>query len=269
MDVKFWGVVGSCPGRDMEMNKIASNTSCISVECGDKLIIFDAGSGIIQLSNDIENIERYSSIELFISHYHYDHIIGMPFASFFYNSNVIVNIYGADSEGKSVESSIKGLFVKPYLPMSFSALKADINFVSIDEMFIKEEEGYKITCMSSDHPGGNLVYRINSADKSFSYLTDLGHSDELNEKIINFSKESDLIYYDANFVDSELNGNVFEGWGHSTHEKGIKLLSDSNSKKIALGHHAMHRSANHLLELEKDYNNSDVFIAREGVVLKL
>lgn len=268
MKVELWGVVGSCPGRDLEMSKIASNTSCVSVECGDKLVIFDAGSGIIQLSSAIENIEKYSQIDLFISHYHYDHIIGIPFASFFYNPNIKINIYGIYNEGSDVESSIKGLFVKPYLPMAFSALKSNIKFINIDENFILDDS-YKISCLFSDHPGGNLVYRIDYNGKSFSYLTDLGHSDELNQKLIDFTNNSDLIYYDANFMTYELDGNVYEGWGHSTHEKGICLLSDSASKEIILGHHAMHRSADELLELEEKYKDTKVFIAREGQIINL
>lgn len=269
MEVKFWGVVGSCPGRDLEMSKISSNTSCISVECGNRLIIFDAGSGIVQLANNMENIKKFDSIDIFITHYHYDHVIGIPFASIFYNLNLVINIHGPVFLGHNIESAVKGLFVKPYLPMEYSSLNADIRFINVDDKVDLNYGACKISCMKSDHPGGNLIYKLEYQGKRFSYLTDLGHSEALNEKIVSFSMDSDLIYYDANFLESELNDSVYEGWGHSTHEKGIKLLNDSRSHRISLGHHAIHRNFNELLELEEKYDKSKINIAREGVTIKL
>ena len=51
--VNFWGVQGSCPGAYYEDN-LGSNTSCISIEIDDTLIILDAGTGIRSLSATLD-----------------------------------------------------------------------------------------------------------------------------------------------------------------------------------------------------------------------
>lgn len=263
MKIKLWGVIGSCPGRSNEFSKYGSHTSCISVEVGDSLVIFDGGSGLIELAQNLNDPCKYKSIDVFLTHYHFDHIIGIPFTSFLYRKDCTINFHGPINKGFSVESAIKGLFVEPYLPMGFSVLSSNIHFFDMYENSKYVGDGFEVRSTSSDHPGGNLIYSIVSEDKKFTYMTDLGHLPYINSKMIDFAMDSDMIYYDANFLDKEMKNNTYEGWGHSTHEKGIELLEDSGSKFIVLGHHAIHRKRQELDELEKIYSES-VIIGKDG-----
>lgn len=78
--VKFWGVRGSIPVCGAEFDVYGGNTPCIEVRCGEHRLIFDAGSGIRQAGLDMMG-DKTSNVDLFFSHCHYDHIIGLPFSS--------------------------------------------------------------------------------------------------------------------------------------------------------------------------------------------
>ena len=79
--LKFWGVQGSCPGNKFK-DHLGDNTSCISIEDNKRLFIFDAGSGIRYLSQQL-NPADYEEIYLLITHSHWDHIQGFPFLDFY------------------------------------------------------------------------------------------------------------------------------------------------------------------------------------------
>lgn len=119
MKVRFWGVRGSIPtslNQFQVQNRIAAvverisekdvvdedakerflaslpewlfgtvggNTSCVEVQTSDgQIIILDAGTGIRELGIDLMNRPEYKKnkhVHLFISHFHWDHIQGLPF----------------------------------------------------------------------------------------------------------------------------------------------------------------------------------------------
>ena len=98
--VKFWGVRGSNPTPDADKAKYGGDTSCIEIRtaCNDT-IIFDMGTGIRNLGKKIINDASYSKeINIFLSHYHWDHIMGFLYFKPLYNSDYTINIYGYNSK---------------------------------------------------------------------------------------------------------------------------------------------------------------------------
>jgi ribonuclease BN (tRNA processing enzyme) len=127
MKVKFWGVRGSIPTpifdktfktqlrlilsdittddistpekknefiENLTFDKtiIGGNTACVELQIDNKLFIFDMGSGIIQLGNYLVRKQRKNGLDIniFISHTHWDHILGLPFFKpAFYSNNKI------------------------------------------------------------------------------------------------------------------------------------------------------------------------------------
>src|SRR6185369_16832233 len=80
--VRFWGVRGSVPAPGPATAKYGGNTSCVEVRCGDELLIFDLGTGVRSLG------DAYGaplSASIFVSHYHYDHLQGLPFFTPIFN----------------------------------------------------------------------------------------------------------------------------------------------------------------------------------------
>lgn len=266
--IKLWGIKGSCPGAAENATEHGSNTSCIEISCPTELLILDAGSGLVHLGQTHQNFSHYEVISIFITHYHYDHIIGLPFFRQAYNPHLTFKVYGPVGPSGGPEEAIKGLFKAPYLPMGFESLQANFEFYPLQSGDLVTTPHYTVKSFATDHPGGNLAYRVEHAGKSFSYITDLGHVPEIDEALIGFVKHSDWLYYDANFTESEYSHSRYEGWGHSTPDKGYKLLRDSDSKKLLIGHHALHRSDEELDHLQAFYNSKDVIVTKDFLTLK-
>src|SRR5207249_989618 len=81
MRIKFWGVRGSTPTPQPENLRYGGNTSCVEVRFGDSLFIFDCGTGFRSLGQQLrrEFDSRTISARIFVSHFHWDHIQGIPF----------------------------------------------------------------------------------------------------------------------------------------------------------------------------------------------
>lgn len=264
----MWGVMGSCPGGKSDLLEYGSNTSCITVSNSTNLVIFDAGSGLVQLGQSGIDFKKYKRIFMFITHYHYDHIIGMPFFSPFYDKDIEISIYAPKYENMNSKGVISKLFQKPFLPMTIDNLLAKINFHNIDGFENIKIGDLEVSSFRTDHPGGNFAYKVKHGSKIFSYITDLEHKDDIDSRLVEFVKNSNNIYYDSNFTDYEKHLPRYEGWGHSSHSKGIKLMIDSNSKNVYLGHHAVHRKSDELEEI--DITTPDnVKLAREGMEFEL
>ncbi|BEP29160.1 MBL fold metallo-hydrolase [Helicovermis profundi] len=266
--VKLWGVMGSCPGGKKELLEYGSNTSSVTIMNNNTLVIFDCGSGIVGLGHSDIDFTKFKKIVIFITHYHYDHIIGMPFFSLFYNPNLNISIYAPRFQGLNSKDVLSMLFKEPFLPMNINQLKANIEYNNIEDYDTVKVNDLEIDKFRTDHPGINYAYRVKKDNHIFSYITDLEHSKEIDESLIEFVRNSTNIYYDSNFTDEEKYLPRYEGWGHSSHSKGIKLMFDSNSKNIYLGHHGLHRKLKELIEVD-EATPENVIIAKEGMEFDL
>ncbi len=82
MLVRFWGVRGlSTPTPPAENLRYGGNTSCVEVRVDDQIYIFDCGTGFRRLGHELKREfgEKPFQAHVFVSHFHWDHIQGMPF----------------------------------------------------------------------------------------------------------------------------------------------------------------------------------------------
>ena len=81
MLVKFWGVRGSTPTPQAENLRYGGNTSCVEVRINGKIYVFDCGTGFRNLGKQLiaEHQQRSIHAHIFLSHFHWDHIQGIPF----------------------------------------------------------------------------------------------------------------------------------------------------------------------------------------------
>src|SRR6266540_4048761 len=79
--VRFWGVRGSIACSGPRTARYGGNTSSLEVRCGDRLLLFDAGTGMRYLGNEMDSSGPVEAIEadVFLTHTHYDHVCGIPF----------------------------------------------------------------------------------------------------------------------------------------------------------------------------------------------
>ena len=271
MNVTLWGVVGSCPGANRNISEYGIATPCVEVRTDDLLIILDSGTGIVPLGRKL-NEERPLDMHLFISHTHWDHVLGMPFFSQAYMPDNKLTIYGLRRADITLENVFRGLMAYPYFPVTWDTMKADITFNELDPHDVVQlSKNCKVVSFPTVHPGGNLAYSIESYGKKMVYLTDLDHAKMDQSELLAFVKDADILIYDANFNQKEYELEQYEGWGHSTWEYGLQLSKMADVKHLIIFHHGVHRKKEDMRELETVLYTEQmrVSVAREGMTLRL
>lgn len=274
-DVTFWGVRGSRPVSSPKTLKFGGNTPCVQMQLGERMLIFDAGTGICNLAQRLIAESRKVSAELFISHTHWDHIQGFPFFTPAFQEENTFTLYGQKKE-RSFESIMKGTMRSPHFPIQLEEMGASIDFVEIEEnKSLDLGDGIALDTFPTNHPNGCLAYRVSFQGRTCVYFTDYEHHESLDEKAAIFLQDSDMVIYDAHYTDEEYVGlsgyPSRKGWGHSTWQEGVKLIKAAQAKQMILFHHGTHRADDDIEELEKRARRELPFCyaAREGMSISL
>jgi phosphoribosyl 1,2-cyclic phosphodiesterase len=306
MRVRFWGVRGSiaCPG--IETVEFGGNTSCLELRFGkkDRTIIIDAGTGIRALGNHLVQNDLQKgliSTEIFITHTHWDHIIGFPFFQPIYIEGTKLKVYGPITfEEDTLENIMGDLLRYRYFPVLHGELAADIDYLQLSECEMDLGDGITLKTKYLNHPLLCLGYRFEFKGKVLCtafdtepfrnvFSTDPNAPDydpvvsekgeeavrEENQKLLDFFHGSDILIHDCQYTKKE----YFEskiGWGHSYFEHAIDSALAAGVKKIVLFHHDPLRTDQELFALEKRFHERmenqsslEIVIAKEGMEILL
>lgn len=270
--------LGSLP--ESLLSYAGGNTSCVELKDLDlagknEYLIFDAGSGIIEFANSLDfKLHPDGNVfHIFISHFHWDHIQGLPFFSPGYNPGNTVHFYSTRS---NMEEILKAQMGEPYFPVEMSG---DKGFSPKTFFHVLQENepvcigGVKITNKKVHHPGGCTSYKVESGGKAFIYSTDTELIEEnfaCTEENIRFYKDVDTILLDAQYTEPDAKEKV--NWGHSSFNACINFTLNWGIKKLILFHHEPRYSDSKLYGilqsalwfLESENKHLDVLLAREN-----
>jgi len=298
LSVRFWGVRGSIPCPGPETVHYGGNTSCLEIRADDRLIIVDLGTGVRPLGEWlIENdLKKRGKIEadVFITHTHWDHMMGFPIFSPVYFPETTLRISAPVSfENDSLKTIIENQLSYRHWPIRAGELSARIEYAQIGETSLDLGGGLTVATKYLNHPILCLGYRFNYNGKSIAAVYDHepyrnlfsaetcrenfnekeakegeAAAAEENEKVIKFLKDADIIIHDAQYSQEEYSTHI--GWGHSSYEQAIKSAVSANAKKVVFFHHDPTRTDKQLKKLEKSYAKTPVktFMAREGITLQ-
>ncbi|RAP38758.1 hypothetical protein DID80_02255 [Candidatus Marinamargulisbacteria bacterium SCGC AAA071-K20] len=234
----FWGVRGSIPTILDTHTKYGANTPCLSLEFDDTHIILDAGTGLYKCGNYLLNHPK--KIIFLMSHYHWDHIQGLPYFYPLYRYNFNISICSAHLH--NISSILDDLFDGVKFPMSFNQLSSPPKLLSESE-FTGFLQDYNCNSLENHHPGTSFSYSFRVGDKKVVYCSDhelRPFSDNDNVKHVNFCKDSDVLVLDAHFNTKDHPER--RGWGHSFLEDALELAHRANVKQLYLFHHDPRKS---------------------------
>ena len=267
--LKFWGVRGSTPTPQLENLRYGGNTSCLELRLPDnQSIIFDAGSGLRNLGATLLKEADGAALDLkvFLTHFHWDHIQGIPFFAPLFRAGNRVTFH-SHCNG-SLEETLEGQMARPYFPIDLASVAARREFVELDSQAVSFS-GITVRPFPLNHPQGAVGYRIESGKTVIVYATDLEHGhDRLDRVLRDNATGADLLIYDAQYTPEEYGG--YRGWGHSTWAEGVQVAKEAGAKQLLLFHHDPSHDDSFLDEIGDTARRqfSDVAPATEGSVVE-
>lgn len=248
MKIRFWGVRGSIPVPGPSTVEFGGNTSCVEVQLNERTIIFDAGSGIRPLGNELA-AKGKQRLHLFLSHVHWDHIQGFPFFLPALKPGNEIHIYGNENADNNLSEILAGQMEGPHFPLSIAQMGGVIFFHDVKEgatIQIKDSDRVLATVQNAklNHPNGVVGYRLTDkvSGKTFVFATDTEHyADHVDENLVRLCRDADLLIYDGQYTPVEYEGGKgsfsHKGWGHSTWEKGVEVALNAGVKRLIITHH--------------------------------
>jgi phosphoribosyl 1,2-cyclic phosphodiesterase len=225
-----------CPGS--QTARYGGNTACVELRCGGQLVILDGGSGLRPLGEALMADGDPVDADVLFSHFHIDHLIGLPFFLPAYDGRARLRLWGARSdEGHGLADALARLMSPPLFPVGPDALQAQIDireFARGDTLSLSS--GIAVRSAPLNHPGGATGYRVEHAGRAVAYLTDTEHHpDEMDPHVLALARRADIMIYDANYTDTEYPAHV--GWGHSTWQQAVRLADAAEVGTLVLFHH--------------------------------
>jgi len=297
--LRFWGVRGSYAAPFKTHLGVGGNTSCVEIRSGDYLLVCDAGTGIIPLGNELIQQDKIREMLIILTHYHWDHVCGLPFFVPAFVSDWKIDFFGPGDSPKLIEEHVSAQMQAPYFPVGTETWLAETNYLT------PENDGFQFGPMKIDfsnvhHPGITYGYKIEVNNKTIVYASDnecmfieksVKHrSNEFNEEEhelykemiheehqseLNLIQDADILIHDAQYTPDDYDKK--RGWGHSCYIDTINTAIDANVKELYLFHHdpnyndtTMEAILKHSNEIIKEKGASLIcHIAKEGMVIDI
>jgi ribonuclease BN (tRNA processing enzyme) len=266
----FHGCRGSFPVTGADFQRYGGNSPCVSIQAGSRTIILDAGSGLVEHGNQM--LRRYASekvamrADIFITHLHLDHLMGLPFFSPIYLPQASVNVWGPRMGAyPSFEAALNTLIHPPFFPVPIHEMQAAKTFHDITEAhsvyYLKDQAmpvmlrknhpdtvlpdpddiEVEVHCMRGfNHPkSGVLLYKVIYQGHTIVYATDTEGYVHGDQRLSTFAMGADVLIHDAMYTSDRYTSmpSPTQGYGHSTVEIAADVATRADVKKLLLFHH--------------------------------
>ena len=215
------------------------HSACVQIDTGGPdFFVCDMGSGLRPFGQaaTAARAGRAQTFHIFLSHLHWDHIMGLPFFVPAYIPGNRVVIYGCHAH---LEAALRRQQAQPSFPVDFSIFGAAMEFVVLEPGQRREVGGVAVTPMLQRHGGDSFGWRFEAAGRSVVYSTDSEHPLEdpvHTEQCVAFFRDADLVIFDAMYSLADAIS-VKADWGHSSNVVGVELCQLAGVRHLCLFHH--------------------------------
>jgi len=287
LKVKYWGVRGSLPASPMpeqwvksfenlmrqffksgykdateikeylstmsipDVGGFGTATTCVEVQSPKQQIIIDAGSGLRTLSEEMVKGpagKGKADIHIFFTHFHWDHLLGLPFFAPNFIKGNNIHFYAVQPE---MPEMVKVKFTKPMFPVSYDQLASTIHFHQMEPRKPLKLQDMIVTPYQLDHPDPCWGFRVESHGKVYAHCVDTEGTRTTREALgpdLPLYQGVDLMYYDAQYTLPELAEKA--NWGHSAAQLGLDIAFREKIKHVIFAHHDPGASPTQIVELK-------------------
>jgi len=272
MELTFWGVRGTAPVCGKDQIKYGGHTPCASIFSSKReIMIIDAGTGIMRLGDGLikKMGKKPICVHLFLTHFHIDHIMGIPFFGPLYSRKTRIVFYSPLIPVKT-KKLLSRLMESPFFPISFEETKSEKKFIKVPSNSFHIGD-VQISHIPLNHPQGSYAYRFRENGKSIVFATDTEHPEKgMDLQLVFFAKGAHIFVYDSTFTPNEYIQSK-KGWGHSTWLEGTKIARQAEVRRLYLSHFNPSHLDKEIDDIINSARNkfSETYGAKEGLTEEL
>lgn len=240
--VRILGARGSIPVGGEAFRRYGGATTCVMVRLAGQIIVLDAGTGLLSLSDYLKKDEK--QISLLLSHPHADHLLGLPLCSLMLQPDFYLDVYAAQRGSLNAEGQVQRFMSPPLWPVKPENLPARLTFYDLPQRM--ELGDVVVETMEGVHSGGVTLFRLTGDGHRVVFATDCTLADGLLPKLRGFAKDCDLLLCDGQYSEAEWSKR--SAFGHSTWMAAARLGKDCGAKQVRIIHHDPFRTDRQLRE---------------------
>ncbi len=230
------GTRGNRPVTGTAVVRFGGDTTCYSVDTDDGQLIIDAGTGITHTIPFPDEPRGHASITLLFTHFHLDHVIGLPMYAPLYHKGNDVRIMARPRPGQDWRATLRTVMGRPLWPVGLDDAGARIAY---DDLCTETLQiaNLRIQAFEVPHPQGCLAFRLELPALSIVVATDTEYaSDAIDPAFVDFCRGADALIMDAQFTEGEYARH--RGWGHSSWLTATTVANRAAVGRLLLTHHA-------------------------------
>ena len=298
--LRFWGVRGSYSAPFDTHLGVGGNTSCVEIRVDDHIMLCDAGTGIIPFGNEVLKQNNIKELLIILTHYHWDHICGLPFFVPAFVPDWKISFFGPGQNSKDIKEYVSAQMRAPFFPVGTETWLAKIKYLEPSTDNKLEYGPISFSYESVHHPGTTYGYRIHVNGKTILYISDnecLFLNRAIRQKYAELTREeqelydamqqeeydselslikgADILIHDAQYTPEDYRKK--HGWGHSCYIDAVNTAIDAGVTELYLYHHDPNYDdaaiavieENALAIIEDRSSKLKCYVAREGMIINL
>jgi phosphoribosyl 1,2-cyclic phosphodiesterase len=238
------GVRGTVPTAEVECRGYGGHTCCLEVELDEShRMIVDCGTGLnpVERALTARGALRNQRFDVLMTHFHWDHIIGLPLFAPLYEPSNEFTFYGVGYGVAGVGQVLHELIRPPAFPVALADTPSRKRYVDVGDAPISIG-GIEIATARLNHPQGATAYRFRRDGRTVVFATDHERGKpELDRGLLELAHHADVLIHDAQYTPEEYELS-HRGWGHSTWQHAAAAARDAEVGRLLLFHHDPDRS---------------------------